>query len=96
MTAILTETNGGATTSYGYHVYLEQDSRGMIEEVFLGDDADKRPAIRWENANTLVVVIPCGRIFHYQNTFSAYNSETDYKTIHVGLKNSGLCKHFGG
>lgn len=61
--AILTETNGGATTAYGYLVELHpSDHQGQepirVADFYnVGSDCEYGLSMRWRDANTLVLAI---------------------------------------
>jgi hypothetical protein len=85
--AIVTVTNCGATTSYGYVVHVT--ARGAEpEEADERFRADKVHALKvyWEANRFLVIEYAAARIFHFSNFWSA-KSVDDYKyVVQIRLK----------
>ncbi len=91
-TAILTRTNEGATTSYGYRVYLQADEDGRIIEAFRADKTNAAPLIVWEEPDRLSISAPCGQIYRYSNFSVIPNASKGWDKIYIALDNKGLCQ----
>ncbi|MCK9195044.1 MAG: hypothetical protein M0P19_14360 [Nevskia sp.] len=93
---IVTEYNGGATTSFTRRVYLQDVSTENIYEMLLVDKT-KGLGVKWEGENIVSIDMPCGHVHKFINFYEALNDKHNYvKTIELRLKTKGLClKEFG-
>ena len=91
LVAIVAKANYGATVPYVYRVYLQSSDSSISAEILRADRLIDI-YVEWEDNNTLVIRMRCGRIFKFKNFF--YVTGTDGQLlaqIPVILDTEGLC-----
>ncbi len=84
--AIVVRTNAGATTDYGYRVYIkpigEKPTGG--DEIFIGD---KLLGLRvaWNEAGFLNIEYSDGRVFHFSNFWQSKKIRNFEYIVHIDL-----------
>ena len=84
-------SDGGATVSTTFRIYLERKSDGLKYQILQADKVYHPIVLKWQDKNHLSIGIPCGQIFSYQNFFDLMKSGDLVYEVSVALQNSGLC-----
>lgn len=89
--AVVTKANGGATVSFVFRVYLRKVGASAAVEVLRADKTEGL-SVTWADDRSVVVKMPCGRIFAYQNFFDVLSDDGRLlKRGAVQLETAGLC-----
>jgi len=86
--AVITDTtNGGATISNSYRVYVKQIGEDKNPDDVLRAYRSYPPTVRWMDKRTLIVSLPCGEVDKFVN--AAYLDEQhQFEMIFVKLENN--------
>jgi hypothetical protein len=86
-------SDGGATVSTVYHVYLQKTQNPAQAVEVLDFDKGDPPKLSWVDSTGLLLTVPCGQIHHFSNFADVWsgNDSTHYDQIVVMLDNRGVC-----
>jgi hypothetical protein len=87
--AIITLTEGPATVSDGYRVYVSGTSSDRLIAEVLRMDKGNTPRVVWSNAG-LRIEAKCGQIYHFSN-FAVIETTAGVQKLPLHLENDGLC-----
>lgn len=91
--AVVTKSGYGATTSFVYRVFVSSTDNDGAQEILRADKLGTID-ISWENDNTLLIQVPCGRIFKFQNFYDVLKKDGELiKRVSIVLSNNGICKN---
>jgi hypothetical protein len=88
--AITEQSNGGATTSFGYSVYVQAKAQGASRSRVLNMDRGGPPAVTWREDGSLSLTVTCGDIYSFSN-FVWIKVGGDFEKIPVSLYDGGPC-----
>jgi hypothetical protein len=90
--ALITRANYGATVPYVYRVYLQPSDPSAAAKQLLQADKMEDMHVDWEQNGTLLIRMPCGRIFAFTNFLYVLGKDGKLVTrIPVKLDTGGLC-----
>ena len=87
--AVISDSSGGATVSFSYHVYVRGTAGDDWPQEVLFTYRSGPPAVHWEGKKVLVVSVACGEIWKFAN-FAGVAPAGGPERIFVKLENPQL------
>lgn len=90
VTATVIRSEGGATVSSVFRVYVQGAHAGKKSEVFRADRVQGL-RILWSGEKLLMIHMVCGRVFAYRNFYDSAQDGRLVRRVEVKLETQGLC-----
>lgn len=93
--AVITKsTDGGATVSTVFRVYLITTSNSASYQILKVERPSMGVVTTWKDDHHLAIDMPCGQIFSYTNFLDLMSKGNLVYQVSINLKNTGLCSTY--